>query len=343
MAEGSQICRNPTCDVASTGVCAQGHDPVDSCAEYDAEESELDPGDDVSDETTIVENRTRLRSSEVLTDADIWSFRKSHRTKTVSLIGEFKTGKTTLISGLYALFCKGPFAGFSFRGSRTLTGFARRHHLALESSGRTIPTTPRTSMADGVGFFHLNLVGDDGVEAHLLIADRSGEAFQSARTNTTMMDRLGDLKLSDRVCFLLDADRLTQPDTRAGYRREFKQTIWALLQNGVFKPNVVLEVLTTKIDKISRRENNSDVVSELDEYEKALVKEFAAEGIVVEAFRICVLPRANYELGLVGLEDLMRRWLAPTAPVEILPLAPPQTVRNIDRLVEVWSKEHTHG
>ncbi|QND23748.1 hypothetical protein HB774_30145 (plasmid) [Rhizobium leguminosarum bv. viciae] len=340
MTENGLLCRHATCEVATTGKCAQGYDPVDSCSEYDPDQSQLDPGNEPSEEAPAEETYTRIRSSETLSEEDIWSFRKTHRTMTVSLIGEFKTGKTTLISGIYALFCKGPFAGFSFRGSRTLTGFARRHFLALESSGRDVPTTPRTSMADGVSFFHLDLASRQGGATHLLISDRSGEAFQSARVNTAVIADLRDLKLSDRVCFLLDAERLVQPETRAGYRREFKQTIWALVQNGAFRENVALEVLSTKIDKISRLENSADLFAELEEYETALVQEFSSEGIEVETFRICVLPRANYELGQVGMEELIRRWLSvrPTESPYPLPSAAP--ARSIDRLVELWTGDH---
>ena len=45
----------------------------------------------------------------------------------------------------------------AFAGSRTLVGFGKRHHLALLNSGRTDPTTPRTSRDEPVAFFHLAL------------------------------------------------------------------------------------------------------------------------------------------------------------------------------------------
>ncbi|MBZ6077576.1 TRAFAC clade GTPase domain-containing protein [Microvirga puerhi] len=344
MADERTLCRNAECGVVRTGVCVLGNDPIDSCPEYDPELSELDQGDeeDSSSEPTA-ELTTRLRSSEILLESDVWPLRKAYRTNTVSLVGDVKSGKTTLIASLYALFCKGPFSGFSFRGSRTLTGFARRHHLALEKSGREVPTTPRTSMNDGVGFFHLDLSCEIGGTAQLLISDRSGEAFQSARVNTAMVDELRELRLSDRVCFLLDAEKLTQVETRASYRREFKQMIWALIQNGAFSTDVKLEVLTTKIDKLTKREDEKEALIELEEYENGLSNEFKKANVRLDVFRICALPRANYKVGLVGLEELVKRWLAPTAPIDTLPLPAVSPARAFDRLLEFWSGEQTSG
>lgn len=341
MAENALICRNASCEVKRTGICALGNDPVDSCPEYDPEQAELDTGEEESSQ--IVgddEPQVAIRSSEALTEGELESFRMANRSIVVSLVGDVKAGKTTLVTALYAQFCKGSFAGYSFESSRTLAGFARRHHLSLLKSGSEKPITPRTSIANGVGFYHLNLQADSVRSVHLIVADRSGEAFQAARIDTSLVEGLRELRLADRACFLLDADKLTDPGTRANYRREFKQTIWALLQNNAFSSKVVLEVLATKIDKLSRPGSEAKVArEELREFEDGLIKEFGAEGYHISAFEICALPSANYKIGLVGVEELLARWLNPPSRTDICPLRPDRSARAIDRLVEFWDGE----
>ena len=84
---------------------------------------------------------------------DLVDFVRTTVVRTVALIGEARAGKTTLLASIYAMYCKGPFAGKEFVSSTTLVGFAKRHHLALLNSGRAHPTTPHTSRDEPVAFF----------------------------------------------------------------------------------------------------------------------------------------------------------------------------------------------
>lgn len=338
------ICRNASCDVGTSGVCALHNDPIESCPEYGADEAALDEDTDSEDAPASEQKKfVDIRPSEALDQQALWELRQRRRTTTVGLIGDVRAGKTTLIATLYAQFCKGPYAGYKFKASRTLTGFARRHYLALMKSGRQVPATPRTSMGDGVGFFHLSVVNEQDATADLIISDRSGEAFRAARTNTDLLENLTELKLCDRICFLLDADKVTTPETRAGYRREFKQLIWALLQNNSFAPGAILEVLTTKIDKMAKREDKAALLQELQTFETSLIEELKREGFDISVHRICALPRANYETGFVGIEDLLRRWLNVEPSVGVQPIVPDKPARAIDRLLEFWDGGHLHG
>ena len=154
MSETAPACRNPECEVATTGKCALKHELLDSCEEYGEAEADLDFGDDeVSDDHVEVAALTRLRSSDLLRPEHLWPLQKMVPAKTVALVGDFRAGKTTLISALYASFLKGPLAGYRFRSSRTLTAFARRHHDALLLSKRDSPVTLRTWMLRKVGAF----------------------------------------------------------------------------------------------------------------------------------------------------------------------------------------------
>ncbi|MFN3171236.1 MAG: TRAFAC clade GTPase domain-containing protein [Hyphomicrobiales bacterium] len=252
MSEIAPACRNPDCDVATTGKCALKHELLDSCEEYGATEVDLDIGDDDEpDDVVEMAMPTRLRSSDLLKPEQLWPLQKAVPTKTVALVGDFRAGKTTLISALYASFCKGPLAGYTFRSSRTLTAFARRHHDALLQSQRNSPVTLRTSRQDGLGFFHLCLRDTAGDDHNLLIADRSGETYADARSDTSLIGELIELECADRVCFLLDSARLVDVEQRHNYKRAFKQQIHAFLDNGALSSSTALEMVTTKLDKLT--------------------------------------------------------------------------------------------
>lgn len=329
------FCRRPNCDVATSGVCALGNDPIESCSEYEPEEAALDHGEEESEpEAPLrpVEPKRTLHRSDMLNRSELWSMRKVAPTTTVSLVGDVKAGKTTLIAALYGAFCKGPFAGYTFRSSRTLTAFARRHHKALERSDLPLPATDRTSRQDGVGFFHLDVVSGTG-RRHLLVADRSGEDFRAARRDTSLIPELWELAMADRICFMLDAGKLARPETRAGYKRKFKQQIWALLNNGVVPDDAVLEVVSTKLDKLAPKPSSVPVLDELIDFENVVTEEFRTAGRTIGMRRICAMPRSNFGVGLIGLEDLFQGWLAPRPLKDVAPLPAIAPARWVDRML----------
>ena len=312
MSEAAPACRNPDCQVATTGRCALNHELLDSCEEYGAAEADLDFGnDDEPDDPVETALPTRLRSSDLLKPEQLWALQKQVPTKTVALIGDFRAGKTTLISALYASFRKGPLAGYSFRSSRTLTAFARRHHDALLQSQRNSPVTLRTSRQEGLGFFHLCLRDPANEHHNLLIADRSGETYAEARSDTSLISQLIELECADRVCFLLDSARLADVEQRHTYKRAFKQQIHAFLDNGALSPRTTLEMVTTKLDKLKPQIEGRALIEELAEFEAATLAEFSH--VSLTARRVCALPRADYAVGVVGLDKMVHDWLAPRA------------------------------
>lgn len=331
----SAPCRKLGCEVALTGVCALGNDPIDSCDEYEAEDALLDSGE-VEEESNAderpVEPRRLLHSSGMLSRSDLWSMQQAEPTTVVSLVGDVGAGKTTLIAALYASFCRGPVAGYSFRSSRTLTAFARRLHKALMRSDLALPETDRTSRQDGVGFLHLTVAAPSGLRC-LLIADRSGEDFQAARSDTNLIAELWELPMADRICFILDAGKLARPETRAGYKRRFKQQIWALLNNGAVSEKAVLEIVTTKLDKLAPKPSPKPVLDELVAFENEVVEEFAAVGRTIGVRRICAMPRSNFDVGRIGLQELFEGWVKPRPQKGVMPEPAVSPSRWVDRML----------
>lgn len=338
-ASETQVCNNPNCNVVNTGVCARQFDPIETCPEYsEAEVNELDPGMEDAEEPSLqseAHGGQTLRPNGLISEADIIRLRNNRRMQTIVLVGEQRAGKTTLLSAIYGLFCKGPLGAYSFVESRTLKAFAERNHLALVSSNAATPTTPRTSRADPVGFFHLRLKAGEEV-SDIVISDRSGEAFEAARTNTSFIQRLAELALADRVCFLLDAAKLTKLETRASYRRTFKQLIHALIDNGALRSESKIEILITKLDRISDAADGRNLEAEILEYEQQLLDEFGGGVFPFEVYKICALPRAKTAIGFVGLEELVARWATPRGDADITPIPVDAPHRQIDRMVKIW-------
>lgn len=302
-------------------------------AEMLEDEDSLDPGEEF--EMPVVEaTGLRLRPNEAIKKEEVSDFRGQVRTKTVVLVGEQKAGKTTLLASLFGQFCEGPVGPFTFAESRTLLAFAERRHLALEKSRRRSPSAPRTSRADPVHFFHLGVADQLGQRFNILISDRSGEAFDAARKNTQLLSKLEELQMADFVCFLLDAGKLTNIETRAGYKRKFRETIRALNDNGVIPSEAKVEVLVTKLDKLQRKGVDADALEEVARYEADLRSEFVDKVKAFGVYQVCALPRANLATGVVGLSEMIERWCTSELPVDTRPLPVANAARYLDRLVE---------
>lgn len=339
MSDASSVCSNPECQVAQLGTCHLDHDPIDSCPHYESHEpADLDPGEIEELPSTVKRTMDgiELRSNKVIPESGITKFRNRVRAKTIVLVGEQKTGKTTLLSALYGMFCKGPVGEFEFVGSQTLYSFAERKHLALFDPERSVPATPRTSRGDDVNFFHIRMKAGDNL-SEIVISDRSGEAFEDARLDTALVAKLSELALADRVCFLLDAARLTRKETRPRYSRVFKEAIRSLLNNDAVPKSAVLEVLVTKFDRISDDPNGLYPLHALEQYERELCDEFGSSDYEFAIHRICALPRAKVKVGFLGMEELVARWAALPNSSDISPLGIDDALRHIDRLPKLWN------
>lgn len=332
MSDTEKLCQKSGCLVATIGECQLGHDPVERCPNYAREDIADEEADVVADSAMDKVVPVEICSGDVMRLPDLAAFVRTTTVRTVALVGEHRAGKTTLLASIYAMYCKGPFAEMTFAGSRTLVGFAKRHHLALLSSGRIDPTTPRTSRDEPVAFFHLALSDSGAAPVHLIMSDRSGEAYGDARIDTQLIQDMPELRQADRACFLLDGEKLASREKRPAYSRQFKQMIHALHDNGALANVKAVEVLFTKFD-LTRRGDSEELLKYLDAYEKSLIAEFKARGLAVECYRVCALPKADRGVGFLGLDTAIKRWTAVPPRSEIAPQAIGDTSRQIDRML----------
>jgi hypothetical protein len=273
----------------------------------------------------------QISASDKMTIAEYRALSRRRQLRTVALVGEEKVGKTTLLCSIYAMFCKGPFADLTFAGSETLLGFAKLQSFAMYSSGRPSPTVPRTSRRDPLAFFHLALARYRRDVVDLMIADRSGETYADARTSTDLIATLEEFGLADRVCFLLDGGRLASKDERTAYTRNFRQMINALHDNGALARAGAVEMLSTKLD-ITRGSDAADI-GFLKDFQARVVSDFAKKGLAISSHEICALPKADRTVGIVGLDDLVRRWIEPRPLPDVAPRPVADAPRQIDRLL----------
>jgi hypothetical protein len=230
--------------------------------------------------------------------------------KFVAIVGEFDSGKTTLICALYDRFLKGKFAHYLFAGSRTIVGFEKRLHHSRIDSGRVAPETLRTSLSDGLRYFHLSLVKEDGPlsRVELMLSDRAGEQYLKARSNSVLVDELIEVKKAQHVVLLLDGGRLADPVQRAGAMQAVRQTIRAFLDGGAMTSVSRVQVVTTKIDLLKDVGQNENLKTQLKSFRAGLMKDFAHRLGDLSFWEIAARDPHGELSAAHGMEDLLASW-----------------------------------
>ena len=147
-------CLADGCKIADGGSCIEGFADLAECPNF-SEAIQPDPqgsGDDSAPEESeqLEENVDAakavlaLRSGKALTVEEGHSLTGASSTRIVIMIGMVKSGKTTVLEELYERFCKGPFGGYLFAGSKTIMGFEQIVYFARAVSQRETEDTERT-------------------------------------------------------------------------------------------------------------------------------------------------------------------------------------------------------
>jgi hypothetical protein len=329
----SRNCGNPECDVSNTGICVEGNTPAESCPffgraaddygnsddnvdefeseEYDAEASEL--------QQTIEPIRIPLPSGEALTQAEVDQFLLWRSARFVTIVGDFDSGKTTLICALYDKFLRGSFAGHLFGGSRTLVGLEKKSHHSRIDSGRLSPDTLRTSLADGLKFFHLSLVPNEDLQSRieLMLSDRAGEQYQNARNNSAAVSELIEVKKAQYVVLLMDGGRIVDPTHRSNGMQSVRQTLRAFLDGGALSETSRVQVVTTKIDLLANVLEKQALETQLEEFREGLQKSFAKRLGELSFWEVAARDPYGEFSPAYGMEELLKSWCAFT-PVSVI-------------------------
>jgi hypothetical protein len=311
-AEVVRSCRKADCKVAAGGSCAEGHQPTESCPNFgqqvDADLDE-DSGVDVVERVEMLD----LPNGEALSIELVDRFLRWRPARFITVIGERDSGKTTLICSLYDRFLKGTFAGFRFAESWTLLGFERRSHYSRVVSGLSRPDTAHTSIQDGVQFLHLGVARlTDALRHDLMFADRAGETYAGIRAKPDTSRKLVELGKSDRLVLLVDGARVAEPSERAGALQAVRQTLRALLQEGVAGADTIVQVVTSKLDVIHNSPKRAAIEDRLTEFRAQMTEAFASALAGLSFWDTAArAPEGSHEPAF-GVGSLLDDWTRPS-------------------------------
>ncbi len=315
-------CGRVECAISKTGVCVEGHNPPESCPTFgrgvvdSVDEFEDGNDEDSSAPPVMMPVRVALPSGEPLSPDDVDCFLRWRPVTFVTIVGELDSGKTTLICSLYERFLKGRFANYLFAGSRTLVGFEKRSHHSRIDSGRAAPDTMRTSISDGLRYFHLSLVHESikGNRIELMLSDRAGETYKKARSNSELVNDLIEVKKAQYVVVLLDGGRLVDPVQRSGAIQVVRQTIRALLDGGALTNTSKVQVVTTKIDLVRNIAQQESLKEQVDAFKDKLIKDFAKRLGELSFKEVAARDPHGKLSSAHGIDDLLAIWCSASPP-----------------------------
>jgi len=316
-------CNKSECEVTITGACAEGHDPLESCPFY-GKDSEINDYSDEDFESAAEEfqqdagesDLIELPSSEALDVVQVDEFLRWRPIRLITIVGDRDSGKTTLICSIYERFLRGPFADHLFAGSRTLIGFDQRHHYSRVDSGLDRPDTPRTSLSDGVRFYHFAVVRENehSVRTDLMLSDRAGEKYQQARNNSIVVSELFEVAKADRLVLLLDGARLISKVERANACTSVRLTLRALLDGGALDNNIYVQIVITKIDRIENQveSEKTETREYLFKFQQKLLERFNDRVAELSFFEISARDPDGKLPPAFGIDKLLKCWVDKT-------------------------------
>lgn len=234
-------------------------------------------------------------------DAEAVTLRSN--THLIVFAGAAGSGKTTVIASIYERFCKGPFPGLLFAGSRTLLGFEQICHLNRLASGGSFPDTPRTIPADEAAYFHLalreNKVG--ALRRNVLLSAVSGELFRLAKNSREDCHRLTFLLRANTIVILVDGARLADPRTRTKAQTEASSLLESFLDAHMIGNHCQIEFVFSKLDRVL--EAGSPAIAFLERTQEKFLAQFESRLSNLVFRRIAARP--DQLLSIWGVDDGM--------------------------------------
>lgn len=323
-------CTKPDCQVAVTGQCLDGLDNA-TCPNFtgtDAMDEDLDtPAADAS-------QPVQLPSGLALTPDDVEAFARWREPTFVAIVGDSFSGKTTLVCALYDRFLRAPFAGLSFAGSRTLMALEERSHYSRVESGLTLPDTVRTSIADGLRYFHLSVTASPSTKPiEFLLSDRAGELYQQARANSDRVKDLTEIARAHRVVILIDGGRLANPEERASALQGARQMLRALVDNDALDARSNIQIVTTKWDLVEASVERDAIGAALTAFQTRLSADFCGRVAMLTYWNIASRDPTTHMTPAYGLDALLADWATPPVAMPVSPAPPLDLTSEFDRLL----------
>ncbi|MFZ2960965.1 MAG: hypothetical protein WA705_29140 [Candidatus Ozemobacteraceae bacterium] len=333
-------CPNPDCRVGETGKCVEGFEisqcphqkpastipkTTDFPREYDKALPEKDP-----DEIPLLRGETLTidEASDVLCG---WPSR------VLAIIGPLDSGKTTLCLSLYQAFQEGPFGPWNFGGSITIPAFEKRGHLSQAECGKAKPDTLRTSLGEGLGFFHLGVHSEKTGLINLLVSDRSGEFFRGIADGLEDCKNLPELNRADLILFLVDGAKMAG-DERHGIKEDLILMVSTLMEGGALRKSHRIALALTKYDFVLTHKNLERVKRDFKELGEDLQKRFGSSLEKIQFFMIAARPENNSVKPRYGILEVLETCCLPPLTFAFAPPDFPKVQRSFMRFGGVERK-----
>ena len=237
----------------------------------------------------------------------------AHAPTLVAILGPPKSGKTTLIAGLWDGFASGLVGDYAFAGSDTQPGLERIAFPARVGSGNARPTTGRTPRPRGVRYLHLAVRDYQHRDPtrHLLLSDIPGELVQDAAESAEGFGSLGLLQHADRVLLLVDGGSLVDPARRQQAIARTRSLLGNGLDSGAIPPGARLDVSVTKWDLVEAAAPDDPLVMQsVEKVEGILDKRLGERAHRYTLHRIAARPIVSSHLDpRFGLPRLLDDWV----------------------------------
>jgi hypothetical protein len=250
----------------------------------------------------------------------------------VSIIGERNGGKTTLVTELYGCFMRGSFAGNLFCQSLSLLEFEKKSFQSRVDSGRIYPDTLRTSVQDGLRFFHLAVSDESKLKRRdLLISERAGEDYRKIRDRPEQASEMVELRKASSVVLIIDGERVALPLKRHEVYASVRNIVRVLIDTQNISTNAHIQLVITKYDLLSG-DDLSEARDSLHEFEKS-ISVLIAGRFEVSVYRTAARDPTPGSAPAQGLEPLLQSWLRPSSEVSVKYIPMPELTCEFDRMM----------
>lgn len=273
-----------------------------------------------------------IASSESYDFEDVGRFLARTDATVVTLLGDRDSGKSTLICSIYDRFLHGPFARLSSAGSLTITGLEQRVHYERVESGRDVPDTQHTSLAEGLRYFHFCTCDEKSSEEarDLLISDRAGELYKNARGNPALESSLIELRVADYLVVMLDGARVANINKQASALFAVRQTLQMLADRQPTFAKYQIQIVITKIDLIETAENAEELRTTLEEFRARLLATFGTRFAGLSFFETAARAEQGEYERAHGVASLLQSWMLGPTSRQIAPAGLTSPVTEFD-------------
>ena len=336
------ICAVRGCQVSEGGSCIEGFEELAECPNYSRVEADQaqSPGEDnvPSDHGKGAADEEVERPALTLSSGNALTLEEGHQltgeriANVVVLMGMVKSGKTTVLAEIYERFCRGPFAGHFFAGSKTIMGFERICFLSRAVSQAELEDTDRTKRGIENNLLHLDLVRErTGFRQRLLISDLSGELFEEATESNEIVLGIPYLRRASHVVVFADAEKLGDIGERHYLLNQVLVLLRCCIEETRLRRDCRVTVAVSRHDLLPC-DMDQGFLASMEERIRHRTRDYFDAPI--QFLNLAARPSSE-PTNAYGLEELLVAWLGernplePTIPKLLKPVGP--DAREIDK------------